>query len=173
MFEPKRIAKNAIPSAVSKALRYRLLNEPLEAESICLDVLDVDPDNQEALVTLILALTDQFETEFAQSILRATELLPKLQDEYDREYYAGIINERWANAQMARSVPGDVVYSWFQKALGCYERAEALSRPDDADAALRWNTCVRILARCPHIRPRADSMQRDLMAEFGDETPLR
>jgi hypothetical protein len=37
-----------------------LLNDPEGAESICLDILDVDPDNQDALVTIILALSDQF-----------------------------------------------------------------------------------------------------------------
>jgi len=77
MFEPKRIAKEAIPAAMEKALRYRLLNEPLEAESICCDVLQVDLHNQEALVTLILALTDQFETDFSPPIHRARELLPQ------------------------------------------------------------------------------------------------
>ena len=38
-----------MPAALEKALRYRLLNEPVEAESICRDVLEVDPDNQAAL----------------------------------------------------------------------------------------------------------------------------
>ncbi|MDC0936996.1 hypothetical protein OAS39_11975 [Pirellulales bacterium] len=172
MFELKQIASEAVPAAMEKALRYRLLNEPLQAESICRDVLTVDPNNQQALVTLILSLTDQFDTDFAQSINGATELLPQLQGEYEREYYAGIINERWANAQVSRNVPGDVVYTWFQQALACYGRAEALSRPDDADAALRWNTCVRILQRSAHIRPSDRSMRRDLMAEFGDEMPV-
>ena len=46
---------------LEKALRYRLLNEPLEAESICLDVLQAEPANQEALVTLVLARTDLFD----------------------------------------------------------------------------------------------------------------
>src|SRR5205809_2184265 len=37
----------------SKAERYRLLNEPGEAESICLDILVVDPENQHAIIMLI------------------------------------------------------------------------------------------------------------------------
>ena len=61
MPELKRISKDAVPAALEKALRYRLLNEPLESESICRDVLATDSKNQEALVTLLLALTDQFE----------------------------------------------------------------------------------------------------------------
>ena len=50
MFELKRLSEDAIPAALEKALRYRLLNEPAEAESICHDVLHIDPENQQALV---------------------------------------------------------------------------------------------------------------------------
>src|SRR5262245_5730837 len=57
MFEPKPISRDAIPAALAKAERYRLLNEPLEAESICLDVLQIDGANQDAIVMLLLALT--------------------------------------------------------------------------------------------------------------------
>ena len=60
MFELKPIEKGSIPRAIEKAERYRLLNEPVEAESICRDILDVDPENQKALVVLLLAITDQF-----------------------------------------------------------------------------------------------------------------
>jgi len=74
---------------------------------------------------------------------------------------------------MSRNVPGDVVYSWFQQALASFERAEALSRQDDSDATLRWNTCARILQRSAHIRPSADSMLRDVSAEYGDDVPMR
>ena len=59
MFELKPLSKDAIAGALAKAERYRLLNEASEAESICLDVLNIDPANQDALVTLLLALTDQ------------------------------------------------------------------------------------------------------------------
>ena len=51
MAELKRILPSAAPVALEKALRYRLLNEPMQAESICRDVLEVDPSNKEALVT--------------------------------------------------------------------------------------------------------------------------
>ena len=60
MFELKRLSADAIPAALEKALRYRLLNDPAEAESICHDVLRIDPENQQALVNLLLALTDRF-----------------------------------------------------------------------------------------------------------------
>ena len=59
-FELKRIAPDSIPEALSKVERYRLLNEPSLAESICLDILAVAPENQDALISLLLARTDQF-----------------------------------------------------------------------------------------------------------------
>ena len=92
MFELKPLSPEAVEGSLAKAERYRLLNEPEEAESICLDILAVAPDNTEALVMLILALTDQFHTDHdAQSFARAKEVLPRLPEEYDRLYYAGII----------------------------------------------------------------------------------
>src|SRR5512145_3059910 len=60
MYHLKPLSKDAVQSALAKAERYRFLNEPGEAESICLDVLAVDAHNQSALITLLLALTDQF-----------------------------------------------------------------------------------------------------------------
>src|SRR5204863_4388070 len=100
MFELKPISSAGIPRAIAKAERYRLLNEPEEAESICLDILAVAPDNAEALVMLILALTDQFRSDHdAQCYARAKEVLPRL-PEYDRYYYAGIICERRGSATL-------------------------------------------------------------------------
>jgi len=78
MFHPKPISKEAIPAALMKAERYRLLNEPGEAESICLDILQIDPGNEEAVVMLVLALSDQFRDETSSSrtaAARADELL--------------------------------------------------------------------------------------------------
>ena len=106
MFELKALTKDAVPAALAKAERYRLLNEPAEAESICLDVLQVEPGNQEALVTRLLALTDQFVDDLGRSYLEAEEILPRLAGEYDRLYYAGIISERRAKALASRNVPG-------------------------------------------------------------------
>ena len=58
--------------------------------------------NQEALVTLLLAITDQFAEAPAEGARRAQELLPRLDDEYKRMYYAGIICERGAKAHLRR-----------------------------------------------------------------------
>jgi hypothetical protein len=58
----KVISTDAVAKAVEKAEHYRLLNDPEQAESICLDVLAVAPDHQIALRVLLLAMTDQFGT---------------------------------------------------------------------------------------------------------------
>ena len=46
MFQLKSLSMEGITAALDKAERYRLLNEPREAESICLDVLEIDPENR-------------------------------------------------------------------------------------------------------------------------------
>ncbi len=84
MFDLELISMDAVPAALEKAERYRLLNEPLMAESICLDVLEVDPENQQALVTLILALSDEFTHSAPSELAKARDLLKRLTDEYQR-----------------------------------------------------------------------------------------
>ena len=59
MFALKPISHESVTGALAKAERYRLLNEPGEAESICCDILEIEPRNQPALISLLLALTDQ------------------------------------------------------------------------------------------------------------------
>jgi hypothetical protein len=148
MFELKRITHEAIPGALAKAERYRLLNEPEEAESICRDILAVAPDNQSALVMLLLALTDQFRGERAESFTEAQAVLPRLAGEYERLYYAGIIWERRATARLEHGGAGAQVASpWIRRAMECYERAEAIRPAGNDDAILRWNTCARLHAR--------------------------
>ncbi len=155
MYEPKPIHRDAIPAALEKATRYRLLNEPLEAESICRDVLALDPDNQEALATLLLALTDQFEERLSVAYPRAREVLERIEGDYERWYYSGIVHERRAKAQMRAGGPrsGYAAYEWFLQAMDCFERAEAVRPPGNDDAILRWNTCARILASHPELEP--------------------
>ena len=153
MSELKRLAKEAVPRALEKAERYRLLNEPAEAESISTDVLAVDPENQQALVLLLLSLTDQLE--HGVSDARAIDVLPRLKGEYERAYYAGLIWERKAKAIMHQGSPGSGsrAYDALASAMECYERAETLRPPANDDAVLRWNTCVRLLERHPHLAP--------------------
>jgi hypothetical protein len=155
MLPLKPIHRAAIPAALEKAERYRLLNEPGGAESICLDVLAVDPENQEALITLLLALTDQFDEETAARVRRAREVLPQLRDGYKRAYYAGVIDEREAKALLRRGVPraGEAAYGLLREAMRWYEEAERSRPPDEDEAILRWNTCARLLAQNHQLRP--------------------
>jgi hypothetical protein len=145
----KPITKEGVPAALQKAERYRLLNDSSAAESICLDILQVEPENQSALVTLLLSITDQFAEELADGVHRAREVLPRLKDDYKRAYYAGIICERRAKALLHRSALGaaDVAIEWFREAMSWYERAEALRPTGNDESILRWNTCVRLLGR--------------------------
>jgi hypothetical protein len=173
MLKPKPIAMEAVPAALEKALRYRLLNEPVEAESICLDILEVDPANQSALITLLLALTDQFELDFTVAFDAARQVLPRLSGGYERAYYEGIINERWGKAQLARGLPIETAVGWFRTALGYFEEAQRLSAPKDPDAILRWNACVRVLERHARDMPHAETLTDDIEAGFSDDVPAR
>lgn len=151
-FELKPLSKEAVPEALEKAHRYRLLGEPSQAESICLDVLRLEPRNQDALVMLLLAITDQFGSEVSPS--RAREVLHSLSGDYERAYYAGIIYERSARARMkhVRLGANFKAYEEFREAMRCYERAEELRLPGNDDAILRWNTCARTLMRHRELR---------------------
>jgi hypothetical protein len=165
-FAPKPISIESVPAALDKAHRYRLLNEPSAAESICLDVLAVDPDSQLAAETLLLAITDQFDLEHNAGVRRARELLPRLDDEYRRQYYAGIICERSAMAQLHRNAHGvahgatQSAYAALREAMEHYERAEAMRPSSNDESILRWNTCARILSRNAALAPQgADEYQ--------------
>lgn len=165
MRELKSLSADALDAALAKAERYRLLNEPEEAESICLDVLAVDADSQPAHIMLLLARTDQFgHTPGAHH--RAREVLSSLHSEYDRAYYAGIIAERLAKAQVARggaSVGG--AYEWLVEAMSFFERADGLRPAGNDDARLRWNACARFMERHPHLRPSLDERSEIEMLE--------
>jgi hypothetical protein len=158
MFELKPLSKDAIPGALEKAMRYRLLNEPGEAESIAEDVLRSDPENQQALVILLLAITDRFGKGYAIGVTQAQEILPRLHDPYDRAYYAGIIFERRAKAQLYRGGPGCGfgAYELLREAMTWYEKAEGLRPIGNDDALLRWNACARIIM-CNNLAPRPEA----------------
>jgi tetratricopeptide (TPR) repeat protein len=147
MFELKPIAKASIPRALERAERYRLLNEPRQAESICLDVLAIEPDNQQALACQLLALTDQF-GDVTSGLAEAKALLQRFKGAYEQAYYAGIIDERYAKHQLAKGHPGarETAYEYLLDAIEHYDKAETLAPKDNDDAILRHNSCVRIIA---------------------------
>src|ERR1700736_3662222 len=155
MFELKTLSPEAVPRALAKAERYRLLNEPGEAESICRDALDADPDNQEALVTLLLALTEQFDDDATVTANEAWLCAERIRGDYDRAYYTGIVWERRAKARLRRGVPdcGPRAYEWLREAMSFYEQAEAIRPPGNDDARLRWNTCARLTMRDRRLVP--------------------
>lgn len=149
MTELKKISREAIPRAVQKAERYRLLNQSWATESICLDILEIDPANQPVLVMLLLAITDQFASEPRELARRAREVCERLTDPYQRAYYSGIIDERLGHAQLGHSAmhAEAMAYESLRSAMDAFERAEKLRQPGNDDAILRWNTCARTLDR--------------------------
>ncbi len=168
-FQLKTLSPEAVPGALAKAERYRLLNEPGEAESICLDALEADPDNQEALITLLLAITEQFDHD-QSSVGHAWDTVARLRDDYERAYYTGIIHERRAKALLRSSTPrtGPRAYEWLREAMTWYERAEAIRPKNTDDALLRWNACVRLIMGHRghrHLAPASEEPHEPLLLE--------
>ena len=163
-FTLKKISPDGIPHALERAERYRLLNEPAQAESIYRDVLAVDSDNQAALRQLILSLTDQFGGSGTGSAAReARDHIVQLDDEYYRAYYTGIVYERETRAYLERkNVVRSAAYDGLRHAMEWYERAEGLRPPGNVDAVLRWNACVRAIER-ERLEP--ESSERELPLE--------
>ena len=164
-FQLKPISRDAIPEALEKVERYRLLNEPWQAESICEDILRIDEENQDALRGLLLALTDQFEAGVAAS--RAKTVVGRLRSEYDRAYYAGIVHERSGHWQLRQATRGSdySAFECFQQAMKLYERAEQLRPPGNDDSILRWNTCARLLMRNKALKPRPEEIFEPVIGE--------
>ena len=166
-FELKRLSAAALPRALERAEHYRLLNEPWAAESICLDILAVEPANQQALKILLLARCDEFAHDTGDAVQRAKETLAQLTSEYERAYYAGIILERRAKARLNQRAPGAgfVAYEWLRDAMTSYEKAESLRPAGNDDALLRWNTCARMLNERPDIVARPDEQGGHTLGE--------
>jgi hypothetical protein len=164
-FTLKPISPDAVPAALEKAHRYRLLNQPLQAESICLDVLAVEPENGDAVVTLILALSDQFPRNLQPAFDRARALVQHLADAYAQLYYEGLICERRGKAHFRSGSPmaGTMAFEWLEMAMGLYERAEAVRPRGDDDAVLRWNSCARMLMANDRIRPPSDDSSEPVL----------
>ncbi|MFN2603745.1 MAG: hypothetical protein ABR582_13450 [Gemmatimonadaceae bacterium] len=157
--ELKPISRDAIPRAIQKAERYRLLNQSWAAESICLDILEIDPDNQQVLVMLVLALTDLHSGVAASGVKRAKDYLARIKDDYQRSYYSGVVAERRGQALLANGGMGSggMAYDSLREAMEWYGKAESIRPPGNDDAILRWNTCVRVLSGNSHLAPAADT----------------
>ena len=166
-FELKTLSPEAVPRALAKAERYRLLNEPGEAESICLDALEIEPDNQEALAMLLLALTEQFGEDAAPTFTEARSVIARLNGGYERAYYTGIVYERRAKAHLRHRTPGcgPRAYEWLREAMTWYEQAEAVRPAGNDDALLRWNACARLIMRNQYLVPRTEERGEPLLLE--------
>jgi hypothetical protein len=156
-FELKSISEQSIPEALAKVERYRLLNEPSLAESICLDILAIVPDHQEALISLLLARTDQFRSHLHAKA--AQDVLTQIKGNYERAYYEGIIWERLGNARIRQggAGAGASAYHALREAMDHFEKAMDLAAPENNDAILRWNTCARVIMQNPDVRPVPES----------------
>ena len=166
MFALKPVSQDSVPGALAKAERYRLLNEPGEAESICSDILAIEPGNQQALISLILALTDQIPQD-SSAFANALATVTRLESAYDRAYYAGIAWERRAKAYyygVGRTLHHHA-YEWIVEALRLFEEAELHRVPGNDDAVLRWNACVRFLTRHQEVAPRAEEAREPILSE--------
>lgn len=167
MFELKRLSAPAIPGALAKAERYRLLNEPEQARSICEDILVAEPGNRAAKTILLLSLTDMFPDQEAGALSRAQQLVGTFEAEYDRLYYAGLIAERRARALLRRAGHGRTLTAGelLREAMQAYERAEAMKPADNDDALLRWNACARLCDAQPELMVTDDVPSTPLMLE--------
>jgi hypothetical protein len=166
MFELKRLSPSAVPAALAKAERYRLLNEPQQSESICEDILKTDPGNHQALLTLILALSDGFPHDHARAAARAAALVTQLPSEYERHYYTGLLAERRGRAVLDHPGPGSrAAAAWLHEAMESYERAEALGPVDNDEARLRWNACARTFNAHPELRVEDDAPAAPVTSE--------
>jgi tetratricopeptide (TPR) repeat protein len=165
----KTISKSGVAEALSKAALYRSLNEPEEAESICHDILAVEPDNQLAQRMLGLAITDQFTGHVSDRYAEVEKLFDNLADPYERQYYLGLLYERRAKSQMRLGRPPEVLVALFKTAMQHFEEAEKIHPPENDDAVLRWNRCARLL----HKLPQVELEQEEVSFEDHDIAPVQ
>ena len=147
----KTISKDGIAEAIAKAEHYRHLREPEESESICHDILAVDPENQTALRILGLAITDEFTGEASDRYSEAEATFLRLADPYEQQYCMGLLCERQAKKQMRAGRPSHAVTALFEEAMRHFESAEKIHPPKNDDAILRWNRCARLLEKMPQV----------------------
>jgi tetratricopeptide (TPR) repeat protein len=165
-FKLKTISQAGISAAIAKAERYRYLNEPEEAESICRDILAVDPNHQLAKRILGLAITDQFSGGVNDRVTEASSLFDTLEERYAQLYYRGILHERHAKAQLSAGRPAQAIAAELEEAMQCFERAEKIRAAGNDEAILRWNRCARLLQQIPVPETREEPS-----FESGDTSP--
>ena len=166
-YQLKSISKAGIAEALAKVELYRYLNEPEESESICRDILAVDPQQQLALRLLGLSITDQFTGEATDRCREAEEVLARLSDRYEQLYYTGLLKERRAKAQLRAGNLPHAIFPLLERALECFAEAEKIRPAANDDAILRWNRCVRLL-QTPSL-----AWEEQLASYEADDAPPR
>ena len=116
----KTISKSGFTEAFQKVELYRYLNEPEEAESICRDILAVEPENQLALRLLGLTLTDQFLGVSSDRYAEVETAFRSLKDAYEPCVVSAKRKRSARLATMTPSCAGTV-------ASGCCRAAPTLS----------------------------------------------
>lgn len=140
----KELGARNLGAALALAKHYRDLSQPEEAESICRDILRVNPEEGDALRTLGLALTDRFPTAWRTLFDEACSIFAKLDSEYERVYYTALAWERYAKAELEAGHAQSALHA-FEEAMQGFEEAERLSAADDPAPILHYNRCVRAL----------------------------
>jgi hypothetical protein len=166
-YQLKSISKAGIAEALAKVELYRYLNEPEESESMCRDILAVDPQQQLAMRLLGLSITDQFTGGVSDRCQEAEELFARLSDPYERHYYQGLLQERRAKAQLRAGQLPHAVYPLLERALHCFAQAEKIRPVGNDDSILRWNRCVRLL-QTPSL-----AWEEQLASFEADDAPPR
>jgi hypothetical protein len=169
-YKVKRISTAGIAEAIAKAELYRSLNEPEEAESICRDILTIEPQHQLALRLLGLALTDQFTGQGSDRYRETEGVFRQLEDPYERLYYAGITHERRAKAQLNAGQSPRSLSALFDQALLSFAEAEKIRPAGNDDAILRWNRCVRLLQNPAY---EWGELEQELVPFDAQDTPPR
>ncbi len=162
MYDLKPLPPDSITRSLEMAERYRLLNEPALAESIYRDILATDAASLPAVRGLILSLTDQFDGSRPR-VDESRGLLEQLPEGYDRNYFNGIVLERWGRSEIQGASVPETALASLREAMRYYAEAEAQRPSDNADATLRWNACARTVMSAPrpdtyapHSQPMGD-----------------
>ena len=147
----KPIHAESIAAALAKSELYRNLNEPEEAESICHDILAIEPEHQAALRMIGLAITDQFTGAVSDRYGEVENFFRRLSDRYEQLYCLGLLYERRAKAQLRAGRPTQALLPLFEEAMRNFAEAEQIRPPANDESILRWNRCVRLLQSLPGV----------------------
>ena len=141
-YRVKRISTAGIAEAIAKAELYRSLSEPEEAESICRDILTIEPQHQLAL--RLLGLPDRsVHRSWVRSYREAEEIFQQLNDRMNGTTTLG---SRTSDARKRSSKPGNCLLTVQALRTGSYLSQRLRNSPaENDDAILRWNRCVRLL----------------------------